>query len=410
MLINLNKNATVFIYDKSQAFCGYLANLLKSNFLKTDIPNIKIGKKPYFILESDCEAACQTIISFAKKEDNLVIIQNADQNILYCAQKSGLNIITLSGNDDELFIKLKEIGDYMAKSEKLCDSFNPPFPLGLSHSCFTKTADENEFKRYKENGISHIEISFGRYENTVNIDFKEFKRLADKFGITLWSFHLPFMPFNTLNLAALDQAVRDFTVIYFKELIKEAKRDANINVFVIHPSGEPIHEDDRKASLNQLKISLNELCAFADDLGVTLAVENLPRTCLGRNSSDMYEILSFNESLRMCFDLNHTSSEKAEDIISRFANKIVTLHVSDFMGNDECHLMPLEGNNDWKAIIGALIKADYKGPFLYEISRGTLEDGEIWAKEGWHTKLFKREEYLKHSDVLENYKKLMADY
>lgn len=408
MQINLNKNATVFIYDKSNAFCGYLASLLKDNFIKSDF--INIGKKPYFVLEEEFVGACQSIISFAKKEDNLVIIGKADETILNCAKKAGLNIITISGNDDEIFIKLKQIGDFMAKSEKSDVPFNPPFPLGISHSCFTKTADENEFKRYKENGISHIEICFGKYENTVNIDFNEFKRLADKYGITLWSFHLPFAPFTTLNPASLDEAVRDFTVVYFKELIKEAKRDADINIFVIHPSGEPIHEDDRKASLSQLKKSFNELCAFAEELGVTLAIENLPRTCLGRSSSDMYEILSFNEKLKMCFDLNHTSNEKAEDIINRFANKIVTLHVSDFLGNDECHLMPLEGNNNWKAIIGALIKADYKGPFLYEISRGTLEDGEIWAKEAWHTKLFKRERFLTYSDVLENYKKLMSDY
>ncbi len=408
MLINLNKNATVFIYDKSKAFCGYLVSLLKDNFIKSDF--IDIGKKPYFVLEEEINGACQSIVSFAKSKDNLVIIGKSDETILNCAKKAGLNIIAVSGNDDEIFIKLKKIGDFMTKSEKSEASFNPPFPLGLSHGCFNKVADENEFKRYKENGISHIEICFGKYENTVNIDFNEFKRLADKYGIILWSFHLPFAPFTTLNPASLNEAVRDFTVVYFKELIKEAKRDADINLFVIHPSGEPIHEDDRKASLNQLKKSLNELCAFTEELGVTLAVENLPRTCLGRNSSDMYEILSYNEKLRMCFDLNHTSNEKSEDIINRFANKIVTLHVSDFLGNDECHLMPLEGNNDWKAIINALIKAEYKGPFLYEISRGVLEDGEIWAKEAWHTKLFKREEYLKHSDVLENYKKLMADY
>jgi sugar phosphate isomerase/epimerase len=112
----------------------------------------------------------------------------------------------------------------------------------------------------------------------------------------------------------------------------------------------------------------------------------------------------------MCFDLNHTASEKAEDIISRLGNKIVTLHVSDFFGNDECHLMPLEGNNNWDAIIEALKKADYKGPFLYEINKGTFEDGAIWAKEAWHTKLFVRENYLTHSDVFENYKKLMENH
>ncbi|MBE6739102.1 MAG: sugar phosphate isomerase/epimerase [Ruminococcaceae bacterium] len=408
MNLKLNKSATVFIYDKSGAYGPYLAYLLKNNFIKSDLDDI--GKKPYFILETEAKCACQSILTFAKNGDNLVIIGESDQTLIRSSEKSGLNLLTVSGADQEIFIKLKEIGDYMANGEAVTEEFNPPFPLGLSHSCFTKEADEKEFKNYKENGVTHLEIAFGKYEDTVNIDFKEYKRLADKFDIKLWSFHLPFVPFTTLNPASFDETVRKFTVVYFKELMKEAKRDADINVFVIHPSGEPIHEDDRKASLNQLKKSLNELCDFAESLGVTLAVENLPRTCLGRSISDMYEILSINPLLKMCFDLNHMSNEKAEDIINRFGNKIVTLHVSDFFGNDECHLMPLEGSNNWDAVIKALIKAEYKGPFLYEISKGALEDGKIWAKEAWHTKLFVRENYLTHKDVFENYKKLMANH
>jgi hypothetical protein len=258
---SLNKNSTVFIYNEDGAFCGYLANTLKDNFIKSEFTTF--GKKPYFILESEVKSACQSIAAFSKAEDNLIIIGNCDENILACGEKIGLNTIKINGSDREIFALLKETGDFFKSDKVLTKEFCPPFPLGLSHSCFTKNADEEEFKKYKENGISHLEIAFGKYEDTVNLDFKEYKRLADKFGIKLWSYHLPFAPFSTLNPASFDEAVRGFTVVYFKELMKEAKQDADINLFVIHPSGEPIHEDDRKTSLNQLRKSLNELCDFA---------------------------------------------------------------------------------------------------------------------------------------------------
>ena len=43
----------------------------------------------------------------------------------------------------------------------------------------------------------------------------------------------------------------------------------------------------------------------AQQLGQVIAVEDLPRTCLGRESSEMLELISVNDKLRVCFDTNH---------------------------------------------------------------------------------------------------------
>lgn len=431
----VTQDSTVFIYDNAGRFSGYLCSLLDQKCfpakkekaqLLTGLP-VKKERKPYFLSENQ---ELSPLISFADTDDILfyVYIQGDPSNALTAlrtAKALGMKTVLLSAlplHEAEPFADLcrvfeKDSGAFdfcRGFADALCNSTaaesSIPLPIehcGLSHSCFGKELNEKVFAAYKENGISHMEISFGQYADTVDLDFKEYKRLADKYGITLWSFHLPFAPFSTLNPAHFDETVRKFTVGYFTELMKEAKRDAGISLFVIHGSGEPIHEDDRAASLKQLQKSLTELVAFADKNGMVLAVENLPRTCLGRSSDDMQKILSIHPSLKMCLDVNHTGMEAAPEIIKRFKNRIVTLHISDYMGKDECHLMPGEGVIDWAETIRTLKAVGYKGPFLYEIGRGSQEDGAIWAKEAWHTRLFTRERFLNHSDVKENFEHIM---
>ncbi len=431
----ITERSTLFIYDRAKRFSSYICSLLDEKVFPAPkekaelLSGISLSKarKPYFLAEED---DFSPIVSFAQKGDILLYVYlNGDASKirdLFCAAKAlGLNTILITSSPLE---EVKDVTDYLFTFDKnqeaigfcscLCDSLSSstaatvslPYPIencGLSHCAFGKNLNEKAFSDYKENGISHMEISFGRYEDTVSLDFKEYKRLADKYGITLWSFHLPFMPFTTLNPAHFDETVRRFTVSYFIELMKEAKRDAGISIFVMHPSGEPIHEDDRTTSFKQLQKSIAELTAFTQQNGLTLAIENLPRTCLGRSIEDMQKILSYNPHLKMCFDINHTGTESPAQVIKRFGNRIITLHVSDYMGKDECHIMPGEGVVDWVEVIRALKAADYKGPFLYEVSRGVEEDGAIWAKEAWHTRLFTRERFLTHSDVKENFITLM---
>lgn len=428
------KGATVFISDAAGRFSGYIASLLKEKSFSAPKERAELLKgagvstkrRPYYIIEG---VDASEIVSFAKEGDLLFAVclteNDGAVSLLRTAKALKMTTVLLCGQSltqalpfADSVIPFQSDSQAVELCQSLCDSLcpcetdeiAPHFPIehcGLSHGAFGKELDEKAFAAYKDNGISHMEISFGSYDDTLNLDFKEYKRLADKYGVTLWSFHLPFAPFTALNPSHFDETVRKFTVGYFKELMKEAKRDAGISIFVMHPSGEPIHEDDRTPHLKQLQKSVDELVAFADENGMILAVENLPRTCLGRSSEDMQKILNMHPSLKMCFDLNHCGSESAPDIIKRFGKKIITLHVSDYMGKDECHIMPGEGIVDWTATVRALKAVGYDGPFLYEISRGKAEDGQIWAKEAWHTRLFTRERLLSHADVRKNFEELM---
>ena len=65
------------------------------------------------------------------------------------------------------------------------------------------------------------------------------------------------------------------------------------------------------------KSKLKILAQKAEELGMILAVEDLPRTCLGRNSDEMLELLSADSRLRVCFDTNHLLGEPITDFIKK---------------------------------------------------------------------------------------------
>lgn len=233
------------------------------------------------------------------------------------------------------------------------------FKIGLSTSG-AKLDDKDIFRQYKEAGIEFMEVS----TNPETLDYDETKRLAEEYGVTLWSFHLPFLPFDEIEISKRELA--DHTVEYFKELMAKAAK-MGVKIIVIHPSGEPIEEEERKERLECAKESLKKLADFADTIGVTVAVEDLPRTCLGRNSSDILELVSAHPSLRVCFDTNHLLGEDIVEFIEKVGHKIVTTHVSDYDFVNERHWIPGEGKIDWPSLIDALKRVGYNGPWLYEM-------------------------------------------
>lgn len=252
---------------------------------------------------------------------------------------------------------------------------------------------EQTIKMYADAGLEYIEISCSR-EETDNINFDILKEWTDKYGVKIWSLHLPFYPFDVIDIS--NEKLADYTVCYLSNLIKKAGK-IGIDKFIIHASGEPIDEADRQKRMEIAKKSLASLCEVAKAAGGTICVEDLPRTCLGRSASDILELLSAHSDLRACFDTNHLLGESNIDFIKAIGDKIVTLHVSDYDFVNERHWLPGEGKNDWQGILKALKEINYSGIWLYEINMGcpntiirprrlTVEDFQRNAKEVFENK------------------------
>ncbi|WP_242069464.1 sugar phosphate isomerase/epimerase family protein [Paenibacillus dendritiformis] len=135
---------------------------------------------------------------------------------------------------------------------------------------------------------------------------------------------------------------------------------------VIHPSFEPIPDEQRERRLRLAAASVRELSERAHLRGLKLAVEDLPRSCLGRNSAEIAALIDGAPHAVVCFDTNHLLTEKPEAFIRSFGNRIATLHLSDYDGVDERHWLPGRGIVNWAEVLQALMDSGYGGPFMFE--------------------------------------------
>ena len=223
------------------------------------------------------------------------------------------------------------------------------------------------FRSLAEAGVGNTEVSL-TYEDSLSLDYAELSALSKKYGVKLWSYHLPFGAPDVLDIASLDEGVRNKTVSYWCELIKKGA-EIGIKRFVAHPSSEPKSREapEREREIEQSMRSLGRLADVAAEHGVTVAVEDLPRTCLGRTAEELLRLVSVDPRLRVCFDTNHLLSEDLYGFAERIADKIVTLHVSDYDFVNERHWLPGEGSIDWPRLYRIIKKSGYQGVWMYEL-------------------------------------------
>ncbi len=235
--------------------------------------------------------------------------------------------------------------------------------VGMS-SCFA--LNEENFKKLAETGIKNIEISLA-YEKYGELDYKNVKKLADEYAVNLWSYHLPFSGPWTCDIASHEESVRRRAVELWCDCIRKAT-DIGIDKFVAHPSSEPKPEDEeRQVFINYAKENLDYLAEFAAKCGAVIAVEDLPRTCLGRTADELADLISVNDKLRVCFDTNHLLIDDNISFVEKLSDKIITIHASDYFFVDECHWLPGEGEIDWHALYNKLIEKGYNGVWMYEL-------------------------------------------
>ncbi len=226
-------------------------------------------------------------------------------------------------------------------------------------------------KKVKDCGFDCVELSFSHDDYFENYHFteektaREFGAYCRSLGLLPWSIHLPFSEKWDLSRDDAIEALRDDI-----ELIKAA-HEAGISVAVIHPSFEPVATEERGRRIANAIRNLKTLAAAAEKNEMILGLENLPRTCLGNASGELADLLDATGA-SFVFDTNHSLSE---DNVSFLQNMLrrgycpVSLHLSDYDGEDERHDLPGRGINPWSTLLDLLQTAAYSGPALYEIRR-----------------------------------------
>lgn len=261
------------------------------------------------------------------------------------------------------------------KSAQLIKSWK----VGTSSGLFNDFS-EQEFESFKKSGIDFIEIGSGVFRDKSDEESRKWvediRTKAEAAGIQVWSIHLPFSrvyDISTLNDTDRVSMVTECTrIMNLCAPLKPAK-------FVIHGSSEPIADSIRDQRIRNSVASLKLLAAEAGKVNGQLALECLPRTCLGNTADELLQIVNaVGGDLGVCFDSNHLLREKPEEFVAKVGSKITTLHISDYDGIDERHWLPGTGIINWTDVVSELVKSGYKGPFMFESSkRKPGSDGSV---------------------------------
>jgi len=244
-------------------------------------------------------------------------------------------------------------------------------PLAVSTAVFAGALDDAQWDALDASGVQAVEI-VGPAPRLPLDDPDCYRRTEGRLRrarVRLHSVHLPYG--RALDLSQPDDAAREAALAATARNVRLAA-DLGAKLVVVHPSAEPIPDAERAARLDAARRSLAALTGVAAQAGVRVAVECLPRTCLGNTAAELRSIVDpLDAAAGVCLDVNHLNLREPDiaAAVAALAPRLLTLHCSDNDGVDERHWLPgAEGGVvDWTAFLGALRANGYGGPFLYEV-------------------------------------------
>ncbi len=253
--------------------------------------------------------------------------------------------------------------------------------LGTSVGNIFKLSQE-KVKELAAAGFTDVEVGFGRINNrddlkALNDQVKTVKKWFAEEDINIWSIHIPYG--RDIDISLIDEGDRALAVQELTSLFKAA-RPLEPEKLVIHPSFEPIPDEERADRLKACISTLPQLMKIASKYNMELTIEDLPRSCLGNTSAEMNQILAAVPGLTVCCDVNHLLQETTEAFIDAVGSSIVTLHICDYDGIDERHWLPGKGIINWNKVLESLELAAYDGPFMFESAGTYQEKAAVWAK------------------------------
>lgn len=174
--------------------------------------------------------------------------------------------------------------------------------------------------------------------------FAEMKNTLDGSGFSVNSIHGPGV--DTLNLDPDTRAGAIRKIEFYLNRLDTL----NGRYLTVHPSFELVADSERQARLKACRESILELDELMKKYpGMMIALENLPRTCLGNTSGELNALIKDTSPQRVgiCLDTNHMLQEDLITFTRNTASRIVTVHISDYDAEDERHWFPGQGINDW---------------------------------------------------------------
>lgn len=189
---------------------------------------------------------------------------------------------------------------------------------------------------------------------------RKLRLIGEAYGITCNQSHAPFP-------SGLDG------MEYFLKRAIECTADAGGKICIIHPNNDKTAEENAEMYIKLLE--------FAKGYGVKIATENmfnwdskedktLPAACSDEKSFLAHLQAVNDDDFVACLDIGHAEimgdGVSAEKMIYALGDKLQALHLHDNDKRHDSHQIPGSMSIDFKKVVQALKKIEYKGYFTLE--------------------------------------------
>lgn len=199
----------------------------------------------------------------------------------------------------------------------------------------------------------------------------EERAMAESAGVRIWQMHGPWQ----WPITDGEPGGREERLEKMQRSIRAAAM-LDTPYWVIHPF-MPYGINDLKTGKAEQTVEANisfftELVKTAEDVGVTICLENMPFYDFSIATPDkVFEIVKAidHPNFKMCLDTGHAVMFKKwqpERAIREYSEHIRTLHIHDNQGRDDTHNVPFKGIVNWSEVANALHETGWEGVFSLE--------------------------------------------
>jgi sugar phosphate isomerase/epimerase len=244
-----------------------------------------------------------------------------------------------------------------------------PYAFGVSTTVDYTVSFDDQLNIIAEAGFDFISIGADIKHSRIE-DEKAFRRLlekAEKTGLKIESFHLPFG--IGYNPSASDDDERRAALDNLKRFIEKCC-EFDITAGILHP--HHYLTDAKERCLQRALVSLEELLKFLPE-NYRLAVENLPNAEGSWICDQILDQIDA-DSLGFCYDSSHENiGGKPFYLLEKYCPRLFTTHLSDNHGQTDDHLIPGRGIIDWPRVKEILDKSPLSN-ILFEVGTGEKLD------------------------------------
>lgn len=230
--------------------------------------------------------------------------------------------------------------------------------IGVSTLAINNNELYENLKFLEELNIDYVEI-LQEYPNS-NIDFD----LLNSFNFH-YTIHSPIID---LNIASLNKSIQMASINEIGKSIDLAN-SLDSDIIVVHPGSVPfLARSYVDKVLVKCRESLITCENYAKDLGVNIAVENMPNidSFLYKDINELNKLL-LNLDIGMTLDVGHAGVNGFLENDMYF-DSIKHVHLSDNNHDHDMHYALGEGSIDFKTVIENFEKNNYDGIYVIEVN------------------------------------------